>query len=335
MSVPLSFLVVIAAAVVCGHAAISDSQDSDRGNRSIGEQAVSDVYGEGAKAGDTRELTLPGGVKLKQVWCPPGTFTMGSPANEAGRDEDEDDTAGAGGKPVQVTLTQGYWLGQTEVTQGQWTAVMGMASKPWSGRSFIREGPNFPASCISHGVNPNGTIEADSATAFCEKLTEIERKFGRLPTDWKYALPTEAQWEYACRAGTKTKYSFGDEKSPLVEYAWLDKNASYIGERYAHTVGTKKPNPWGLSDIHGNLWEWCLDADDAQLPGGTDPLVVSSDGVAFRVSRGGCWFFASVRCRSASRLRFLPSYRYSDLGFRLCLSSRTKSPEAVSGDRSE
>ena len=112
---------------------------------------------------------------LKQVWCPPGTFTMGTPGatgNEA---------------PVQVTLTKGFWLGQTEVTQAQWTAVMGADSKPWSGLQFAKEGPNFPASHISHGMNADGTIEADSATAYCEKLTQIERQAGRLPTGWKYA----------------------------------------------------------------------------------------------------------------------------------------------------
>ncbi len=208
----------------------------------------------GTKPGEVREITLPGGVTLNQVWCPPGTFTMGSPASEKGRDVNE--------APVQVTLTKGFWLGQTEVTQSQWTAVMGAASKPWSGKEYVKEGPTFPASYISHGVNTDGTIEADSATAFCEKLTEIERKAGRLPTGWKYSLPTEAQWEYACRAGTKTKYSFGDDESQLDEYAWWGGrtgNGNAKTEQYAHTVATKKPNPWGLSDMHGNLWEWCQD----------------------------------------------------------------------------
>ncbi len=297
----------------------------------------------GTQPGDTREITLPGGVTLKQVWCPPGTFTMGSRASvtrsdkedkgvkmigdllavlepsETGRAEDEDDTAGAGGKPVQVTLTKGYWLAATETTQGQWTAVMGAASKPWSGKTNVKEGPNFPASYISHGVNADGTIEADSATAFCEKLTEIERQAGRLPTGWKYALPTEAQWEYACRAGTTTPYSFKGDESQLGHYAWFAKNAWDIGEKYAHEVGTKTANPWGLYDMHGNLWEWCRDRYGGKLVGGTNPAgpPTGSD----RVDLGGGWFNPAGYSRSACRGRNVPSVRQTILGFRLCLSS--------------
>ncbi len=263
----------------------------------------------GTKVGEVQEITLPGGVKLKQVWIPPTSqpFTMGTP----GATDDE--------APVQVTLTKGYWLGQTEVTQAQWTAVMGAASKPWSGQTYVKEGPEFPASYISHGMNVDGTIEADSATAFCEKLTEIERKAGRLPTGWKYALPTEAQWEYACRAGTKTKYSFGDDETQLSEYAWFDKNTSNIGERYAHAVGTKLANPWGLSDMHGNLLEWCRDGYADKLVGGTDPLNVST--VDRRVLRGGSWYGYASISRSAFRFRNSPDYRDYDAGFRV---SRTQ-----------
>ncbi len=261
----------------------------------------------GTQAGDTREIALPGEVKLKLIWCLPGTFTMGTP----GATDLE--------APVQVTLTKGYWLGQTEVTQAQWTAVMGAASKPWSGKTYVKEGPNFPASYISHGVNPDGTIEADSATAFCEKLTEIERKAGRLPTGWKYALPTEAQWEYACRAGTKTAYSFGDDDAKLGEYAWFDKNAYAVGEKYAHAVGTKKPNPWGLSDMHGNLYEWCRDGFADKLAGGTDPLNVST--VDRRVLRGGSWVSNATYSRSAYRYRSSPVVRDVNAGFRV---SRTQ-----------
>lgn len=252
----------------------------------------------GTKAGETREITLPGGVKQIYIWCPPTKepFTMGTP----GATDEE--------SPVQVTLTQGFWLAQTETTQAQYTAIMG--TSPWVVHGdtdyYYKAGANFPASYIDH----------TEAEAYCAKLTEIEGKAGRLPTGWKYALPTEAQWQYACRAGTKTKYSFGDDESQLGEYAWFTKNADEIGEKYAHGVGTKKPNPWGLSDMHGNVWEWCRDAYEAKLPGGTDPLVVSSDGAADRVSRGGCWNDSSVHCRSASRGRYLPSGRSIYLGFR-------------------
>ncbi len=275
----------------------------------------------GTKAGDTREITLPRGVTLKQVWCPPGTFTMGSPATEKDRQENEDDTANAGGNPVQITITKGFWLGQTEITQSQWTAVMGMNSKPWSGKEYIQEGLNFPATFISHGVNQDGTIEADSATAFCDKLTEIERKAGRLPTDWKYALPTEAQWEYACRAGTKTAYSFEDDESQLGQYAWwggLVGNGNAKTEQYAHTVGTKQPNPWGLSDMHGNVWEWCQDPYTDQLSGGVDPFNARAGGD--RVARGGSWDFLAWFSRSAVRFGNTPIYRLGNSGFRVSMT---------------
>ncbi len=271
----------------------------------------------GTMTGDSREIPLPSGVKMNQVWCPPGTFTMGTP----GATDDE--------APVQVTLTKGYWLGQTEVTQAQWTAVMGPASKPWSGKTFVKEGPTFPASCISHGVNPDGTIEADSATAYCEKLTEIERKAGRLPTGWKYALPTEAQWEYACRAGTLTKYSFGDDESKLSEHAWWggifgDGNAKT--EKYAHAVGTKHPNPWGLSDMHGNLWEWCRDGYADKLLGGSDQ--VNTGTVDRRVLRGGSWDNNTRDTRSDNRGGITPGIRYNSTGFRVAtVPDATATPE--------
>ena len=261
----------------------------------------------GKQAGETREITLPGEVKLKLIWCPPGTFTMGTP----GAEDDE--------SPVEVTLTQGFWAAATETTQGQWTSVMGATSKPWvehGNKDYYKVGPNFPATYISHGVNEDGSIEADSATAFCDKLTEIERKASRLPSGWKYALPTEAQWEYMCRAGTKTKYSFGDTDTSLVEYAWIARNAFYIGEEYAHAVGTKKANPWGFFDVHGNTWEWCRDGYEDQLPGGLNPFVPPV-GEAYRIYRGGSWFHGAEFCRSANRSFNSPSYSDSFMGFRL------------------
>ena len=261
------------------------------------------VVGAGTAAGEVQEITLPSGVKLKQIWCPSGTFTMGTP----GAMNDE--------APVQVTLTQGFWMAATETTQGQWTAVMGTTSKPWSGQAYVKEGPNFPASNITHS----------EAEAYGEKVTEIERKAGRLPTGWKYALPTEAQWEYACRAGTTTKYSFGDDESSLGEYAWFDKNAYDIGEEYAHVVGTKQANPWGLFDMHGNVWEWCQDGYGrygSKLIGGSDPLNATA-GVD-RVLRGGSCFNDAWFLRSAKRNSNTPDSLHYFAGFRVCLSVRTR-----------
>ena len=124
------------------------------------QDAPGDVIGK--KGGETREITLPGEVTLKLIWCPPATFTMGE-----------------GESAVEVTLTQGFWAAATETTQGQWTSVMGAKSQPWPGKKLVKVGPNFPATFVSHGVNADGKIEADSATSFCEKLTEIERKASR------------------------------------------------------------------------------------------------------------------------------------------------------------
>ncbi len=204
---------------------------------------------------------------------------------------------------VQVTLTNGFWLGQTEITQGQWETIMG--TTPWKGKDYVKEGSNYPATIVSW----------EDAIAFCKKLTEQERKAGQLPDDWEYTLPTEAQWEYACRAGTTTVYSFGDDDSKLSDYAWFEDNAGDIGEEYAHAVETKKPNPWGLSDMHGNVWEWCRDWYQDKLPGGTDPEVTAEG--SFRVNRGGSWINPAGLCRSALRFWYTPSYRNFNLGFRV------------------
>ncbi|MCA9068597.1 MAG: formylglycine-generating enzyme family protein, partial [Planctomycetaceae bacterium] len=144
----------------------------------------------------------------------------------------------------------------SEVTQSQWQAVMG--TRPWSGKEFVREGKDYPATYISW----------KDAISFCKKLTEVERRTRRLPAGWEYRLPTEAPWEYACRAGTTTAYGI-DDRSSFRNYAWHDGTVK--GEEYAHKVGQKRANAYGLHDMHGNLWEWCQDYYTEALPGGTDP----------------------------------------------------------------
>jgi sulfatase modifying factor 1 len=259
---------------------------------------------EGKQAGEVRSFTDLG---VKFCWCPAGSFTMGSPASEERRLDNE--------AQVPVTLSSGFWLGQTEVTQGLWESVMG--TTPWSGNSYVKEGASYPATYVSHGLGSDGTVQPDSATEFCRKLTARERAAGRLPSGWSYQLPTEAQWEYACRAGTTGPYN-GDGTGVLSDYAWYEKNAWDIGEMYAHLVGQKKPNRWGLLDMHGNVLEWCQDWYGEKLPGGRDPLV--SSGGSLRVVRGGCWSISARFCRSAYRAWFVPSDRSSGLGFRLALS---------------
>ncbi len=251
-----------------------------------------------ADANRLGQVRTDNGLSCKLVWCPGGQFMMGSgPINEPSRENDEDQ--------VSVTLTRGFWLGQTEVAQGQWKAVMG--TEPWKGQRNMREGANYAASYLSW----------TDAMAFCKKLTESERRAVRLPADWEYTLPTEAQWEYACRVGTTTPYHFGTNDAALTQYGWYDKNADFANEKYAHEVGLKRANPWNLHDMHGNVWEWCRDWYADQLPGGTDPEATQT--ATYRVLRGGSWSRAAGGCRSARRGRLTPDYRYDDLGFRIAL----------------
>jgi len=252
----------------------------------------------GTKAGQVRD---DNGLKMKFVWCPAGTFTMGSPTDERDRQENE--------AQVQVTLTKGFWLGKYEVTQSEWQRVMRTA--PWVGKEWSKDGGDCPATYVSW----------DEASKFCQKLTETERGAGRLPAGWRYTLPTEAQWEYACRAGVKSRFSFGDDKADLTEYAWFELNSWAAGEA-AHPVGQKRANRWGLHDMHGNVREWCRDVYALELPGGTDPEVAA--GGAWRVYRGGSWRSVSGDCRSAERYRLAPGFRSTDLGFRVALCPSVK-----------
>jgi formylglycine-generating enzyme required for sulfatase activity len=231
-----------------------------------------------ANGGDA--IALGPNVSLPVAFIRPGSFTMGSPANEDGRSSDEDQ--------VEVTLSQPFWLAKTEVTQAQWEAVMG--NNP---SSF--KGPNLPVENVSW----------EDAQSFIGKLNEKQI----LPEGWKFALPIEAQWEYACRAGEKGPYSGGS----LDEVAWYDGNS---GSK-THEVGLKKANAWGLHDMHGNVYEWCADWYDDTLKGGTDPTGPSSGDN--RVDRGGSWSINASYCRAASRFRGFPGLRGDLLGFRPAL----------------
>jgi formylglycine-generating enzyme required for sulfatase activity len=251
------------------------------------------------QAGEQRD---DNGLEMKFIWCPPGTFTMGSPKTEEGRNDDEDQ--------VQVRLSKGFWIGKYEVTQGEWERVMG--TTPWKGERYVKEGPRYAATYVSW----------DDATEFVAKLTSQERQAGRLSAGWRYTLPTEAHWEYACRAGTQTAYGFGGDAARLSEYAWWggilgDSNAK--NEQYAHEVGLKKPNAWGVHDLHGNVYEWCRDWYQEKLPGGTDPEQATQ--ASDRVFRGGSWHDHAVRCRAAIRYYGEPGDRGNYLGFRVVRSS--------------
>ena len=228
---------------------------------------------------------------------------------------------GETGPTFEVTLTKPFWLGKTEVTQRQWQQVMG--TKPWIGGG----GPWYLFyKLLDYGRAANIAathMDWNEATAFCDKLTAFERKAGKLKANEAYRLPTEAEWEYACRAGTTTAYSF-DDASQLGEYAWFEGNAFDVGEKYAHAVGMKKPNPWGLYDMHGNVYEWCSDWADL-LRGGADP--VGPEGGTYRVGRGGSYRDSPGLCESGRANWLDPSLRRSGgslngewLGFRVARS---------------
>lgn len=237
------------------------------------------------------EVSLPGGEKMTFCYCPAGSFTMGSPAGEADRSDYE--------AQVQVRLSKGYWMAATECTQGQWSAVMG------SNPSHFTGSKDLPVEMVSW----------EDCQSFITKLNSS----AGLPTGLKFALPTEAQWEYACRAGTESVFSFGDTLTS--SQANFDGNYPYGSTRKGtflektSKAGSYSANAWGLYDMHGNVWEWCQDAWDAisKLPGGTDPLGTSG---SYRVDRGGGWGDYGHFCRSSYRNWYDPGERSSFQGFR-------------------
>jgi formylglycine-generating enzyme required for sulfatase activity len=199
-----------------------------------------------------------------------------------------------------MTLTKPFWLGVHQVTQEQWRQVMG--TTPWKGQSYTIDGADVAASYVSW----------DNAVAFCETLSRQEGK--------RYRLPTDAEWEWACRAGTTTAYSFGDDEKQLGEYAWCDGNAGNKGQKDAHRVGQKKANPFGLYDVHGNVYEWCSDRHGDGNP--MDAEAIDPQGPAsgsFRVLRGGSWNDGPFDLRSSFRYFFTPVFRLYFTGCRVVL----------------
>ena len=326
------------------HCTSGDDGEEPKSGRASGKRTTAPAADpmRGKEPGEVRD---DNGLKMKLVWCPPGFVTMENvevikePAakkEDKPGDDDVDPNDEPAAKnddvaiddevdpkdepeprqttittPVKVFLTKGYWLGKYEVTQSEWKQVM--KTEPWKGQDFTKEGADFPATWVGWS----------DATDFCRKLTDRERLAGRLSKDWEYTLPTEAQWERACRARTETRFSFGDDESKLGDYAWFVENAWNAGEQYAHRVGQKKANPWGLCDMHGNVWEWCRDMYTQKLPGGRDPEVKPDEKTqgSNRVIRGGGWFVVAANCRSGNRGRSLPVNRNNFLGFRPALSA--------------
>ena len=256
---------------------------------------VSTVSGSsGTNAGDRKVITVKG-VSYAFRWCPAGKFTMGSPESEFGNDYPTLE------KQHQVTLTKGFWMLETQVTQEMWESVTG------KNPSNFKDSKKLPVEMVSW----------NDCQDYIKKLNALKAA----PAGYRFSLPTEAQWEYACRAGKTTGLNNGKNLTSeegtcpnLSEVGWYDKNS----DSKTHEVGLKKPNAWGLCDMHGNVWEWCLDwwapYPDGSVTAPTGPTTASD-----RVLRGGSWGYNAGWCRSAFRYGSDPSFQSSFYSLRLAL----------------
>jgi len=221
--------------------------------------------------------------EIEFVLIPAGGFDMGSPSSESGRADKE-------GPVHHVTIPEPFYMSKYEVTQKQWREVMGSNPSKF-------EGDDLPVELVPW-----------------EEVQEFIRKLNERESSVKYRLPSEAEWEYSARADTTTRYSFGDDESELEDHAWYWENS----EGRTHPVGQKKPNPWGLYDMHGNVWEWVQDEWHRNYEGApTDGSAWEDGSGAFRVLRGGSYLGNAVLCRSAFRKNYVPGDRFSYFGFRL------------------
>ncbi len=237
----------------------------------------------GAAAGDVCELSS---LNIKFCWCPAGIFQMGSDANDPAHLLNE--------SQFEVALSKGFWLQQTEVTQRQYEALMGVNPSYFKGETL-----------------PVDSVNWTEANNFCNRLSNLpsEKAAGNL-----YRLPTEAEWEYACRAGSTSTFCFGDDEAQLEEYAWFQKNSAQT----THPTGVKLPNAWGLHDMHGNVMEWCSDLF-GNYPSGSVKDPTGANSGLLRSIRGGSWFFVPLYARSSHRDAYAAAVRYVGLGFRIVI----------------
>lgn len=259
-------------------------------------------------SGNATSIVLPGNLNLELVKIQPSTFLMGM------RPCEQDAYPNKETPQHPVTLSHGYLIGKYEVTKEQWQAIMG--TTPWEGKSYVQNDPKSPAVYISW----------NEAQSFVRKLSEITGK--------EFRLPTEAEWEYACRAGTQTRFYWGDDPDykEITGHAWWRGNTVITNEKYARKVGTLPPNPWGLYDMSGNVSEWCQDwhsyYPDGPVTDPTGPAIAEH-----RVLRGGSWISIGGHCRSSRRHHELPAMAHSDFGLRVVLTDNNqesaRAPESM------
>ena len=259
----------------------------------------------GAATRPAKELVLDLGdkVTLKLVQIPAGKFLMGSPKDEKDRGDDEGLPPGKwvnDDPQIEVTISKAFYLGVYEVTVVQYAQFV-------KDSGTKHEEPRFKQA----GDHPVVNVSWDDAQAFCQWLS---KKSGKT-----VVLPTEAQWEYACRAGSNTRFSFGDKEEDLGDYAWHDGNSKDKTAKFTHPVGQKKANAWGLYDMHGNVWEWCANVYGVYAGAGADPAGPKEG--KLRVVRGGSWDTDPKFCRSAFRNWIDPVNRRDIYGFRVAVVS--------------
>ena len=256
------------------------------------------------------------GIGMKLVRLDGGTFTMGSPDGEPGRDANE-------GPAGPVTVSGPFYVAATEVTSSQFAAVMQRNPARWP--SKMRDGKSLPVDSVTW----------PDAVEFCRQLTAKDRT--RRP-GWEYRLPTEAEWEYACRAGTDTPFAYGPrlvlgknavfdldkEVADKTDLGDVDLTKQIEKLKLPYPVGTHEPNPWGLYDMHGNVWEWCADGSTADYAGRADKDPTGPEGTDQKVIRGGSWREPANKCRSATRRGLSQSASRDDVGFRVVLAPAGK-----------
>jgi formylglycine-generating enzyme required for sulfatase activity len=265
-----------------------------------------------------RANTFENSLGIKMVTINPGTFTMGSPPNEKGHQDDE--------KQREVIVTRTFSIATTEITQKQWITLMGTTFEDLINK---QRGPLGRGAKLSSKPSATGDkqpmcfVNWQDASDFCKALTKREHEARLLPLDKKYSLPTEAQWEYACRAGTTTVFGTGSTLTSKDAnfYGKMPYGFSEPGEYRGKTtpVASFPANPWGLSDMHGNVYEWCLDWYEALPTLAKDPI--GPENGEGRVIRGGAWDRKSTSCRAAYRYSRDPNRRAHNIGFRITIVS--------------